>query len=289
MADLSTTNSRKPAQTPDSILRAGNTAYALYVKYQPILDARLPALTGVNLSDDLKTIVTVLPGPKTARAETGAAVATQLVLLGNGARVIGTIRDLVRSAHVSKGVKKAYGIGVRVNPAVPKDVLAVLKLIQDRASNYPAEPATLGIAQEDLDAVKQSIAEIGDAFQTKQQKRAAAPLSTKQRNQVLNRILLATGLISAAGAAAFRNNPEVAKRFTDAGPPPVPKKKKSAAAKKPAAAKPATKAAAPAAPAADPAKDPAKDAPANDAPPAAPASTPEAPPAAATPATPAAA
>jgi hypothetical protein len=266
MSDLGSTRVSKPKQSPQSIIQAGLKAHQAVIKYRPTVEPRLPPSTILELADDLQNVGAAIPAPAQSHAEAEVALTKQRDLLSGAFTVIGNIRDLVRAASVPAEVRKAYGIGRTVNRNVPKQILAVLGLIQTRAADHPTEPATLGITQADLDAVTKAITEINDAFNTQQKKRAAAPLSTKQRNRILNRILRACTLIAAAGAAAFRASPEIAKEFAEVAPPPGPKKKKTAkkagakkaAAKKAAAnadaPKPATTPAASATPAADPAK-----------------------------------
>jgi hypothetical protein len=256
MSDLNTFSAKKPGYAAETISQIGTKAYDLLIRYQPTVEPRLPPSTVLELAGDLQSIGAAVPGAKVAHAEASVATATQLVLLAGGAKIAGSVRNLARRAKAPRDVKKAYGVGVRMNVGVVKDVVAVLTLIQNRAAANPAEAASLGITQEDLDAVKQALADIGAAFATTQKKRAAAPLSTKQRNRVWNRILYAAGRISAAGAAAFRGAPEIAKEFAAVAPPPLPKKK---SARKPAGLTPAVKAAAPA-------PEPAKEAPATEAP-----------------------
>jgi hypothetical protein len=292
MTALTSISSAKPRHSDDTILLAGTKAYTLAIQYQPTLTPRLPATTVADLADDLKQVRAAVPGATQARAEARVTLATQRTLLRKATKLLGGIRKSVRRQAHDPDIRKAYGVGMAVSPLVVKQVVAVLTLIQDRAAKYPAEPPTLGVAQKDLDAVKQALADIDAAFDTRQKKRVEAPLSTKRRNQLLNRIFLAAGDIAAAGQLEFVADPEIAQSFAAILPPPSPRKKP--AAKKPTAAKP-PKAAKPAAPAADPAAaapaaspDPAPTSPANDAPPApaaattpAEAATPAAPPAAA--------
>jgi hypothetical protein len=256
---LDSIRSAKPKHADDTILLAGTKAYTLALQYQPTLTPRLPATTVLDLADDLTQVRAAVPGATQARAEARVSLAAQRTLLAKAAKLLSGIRQNVRRQSRDPDIRKAYGVGMAVNARIVKDVVAVLKLIQDRAAMVPAEPPTLGIAQKDLDAVKQALADIDAAFDDRQKKRIQAPLSTRRRNQLLNRIFLTAGNIAAAGQLEFVTDPEIAGRFAEIMPPPVPRKKKSAAAKKPAAAKPVTK---PAAPAAAPAQDP----PANDAP-----------------------
>jgi hypothetical protein len=290
MSDLSTISSTKSKYADQTIIHAGNQAYELVITYQPAVEPRLPPSTVLDLAADLQAVGTSIPAAKQAQAETAVSIATQRRLLGNGMKLLRGIRQAVRKNTTDRDVRKAYGIGQRVNPKVAKDIISVLGLIRDRAAKQPAEAASLGIAQKDLDAVKKAIADIGTAFNARQKQEATAPLTTKTRNQVLNRIVLAVGRISTAGKLEFVDQPEIANRFADVALPPLPRKKSAA---KPAAAKPAKKPATKAAPAApeppqepaapaaaapEPPKEPA--APVHDAGPAPPA-TPEAPPVAA--------
>lgn len=280
MTDLSSISFAKPKHTDETILLAGTKAHALVIQYQPVIEPRLPPMTILELADDLEQIRSALPGATVARSATRVAIAAQRTLLGRGAKLLRGIRMNVRRHSDDGDVRRAYGVGQSVNPRIAKSVLSALKLIQDRALAKPAEPATLCVTQKDLDAVKQALADIDAAFDARRKQRAAGPLSTRRRNQILNRIFSAAGDISAAGQLEFVTDVVIAQTFADLMPPTPPRKKSA----KKAAPKAPTKAAA------TPANDaPAKVATPTAVAPAAPASTPEAPAAPAPAATPVAA
>jgi hypothetical protein len=256
MSDLGTVHSDKPKYADETIILAGTKAYELVIEYQAQIEPRLQTGTSADLTADLLAVGAAIPAAQQARTETRVSVATQRKLLAKGATLCRGIRDAVRENTTDRDLRKAYGVGARLNAKVAKDVLAVLNLIQDRAAKYPAEPATLGITQKDLDAVKQAIADIGVAFNARQKQRAAAPLTTARRNRILNRIVRAVGRISAAGKLEFTAEPEIAQRFADLDLPPIPKKKSAKKIAKPKPSKSAAK------PAEVPKEAPAEEAPA---------------------------
>ena len=228
MSDLSTVSSHRPKHGAETILLAGAKAHELVIQYRAQVEVRLQVGTISDLTDDLQAAGVVIPAVQQARAETRVSVAAQRKQLARGAKLFRAIRATVRENTTDRHVWKAYGVGQKIKDRVAKDVLSVLGLIRDRAAAHPAEPASLGVAPKDLEAVERLIADIGAAFAARQKPRATGPLTTKRRNRILNRILRAVGRISAAGKLEFTAEPEIAQRFADLQPPTIPRKKKAA-------------------------------------------------------------
>jgi hypothetical protein len=229
MAATKRTLAAHPNQPFTDLLQLGLKASTLALLHQAALAARLPVTTLPTLIDDLDLLGVVVPGAKQVRHEARVATADQNAALEAGYARVKAVREAVKKARATDEVKKAYGVGQPVRPALVRDVKAVLKQILDRAAADPAEAASLGIVQKDLDAMTAAHQAISDADKTQEQKRASAPLSTQERNRTANRILDAVARIAGAGGLEFADNPEVLAAFTALKPAP----RKKAAAKAP--------------------------------------------------------
>jgi hypothetical protein len=220
-----------PNQAFADVTQLGHKAANLALLHAAALAPRLPPTTVSTLVDDLDLLGTVVPGAKQVRHEAKVATADQDAALRAGYARVKAVRSAVKKARATDEVKKAYGVGQRVNPALVRDVKSVLKLILDQAAESPAEAASLGIVQKDLDAMTAAHKAITEADKAQEQKRAKAPLGTQERNRTANRILEAVARIAGAGGLEFADDPKVLAEFAAL----KPASKKKAAAKKDAA------------------------------------------------------
>ena len=226
------------------LLQLGLKASSLALLHQAALTPRLPATTLSTLIDDLDRLGVVVPGAKQARHEARVATADQEAALAAGYARVKAVRNAVKKSGAPGEIREAYGVGQVVKSSLVRDVTAVLQQILDRAAAAPAEAASFGILQKDLDAMTAAHQAISDADKAQEQKRASAPLSTQERNRTGNRILEAVGRIAGAGGLEFADKPDVRAAFTALKPPA----RKKASSKTAAATTPA-KLAKPAAPA----------------------------------------
>lgn len=203
-----------PNQEFNGITLLGLKASNLALLHQAALAPRLPPTTVSTLIDDLDLLGTVVPGAKQVRHEAKVATADQDSALRAGYARVKAVRAAVRKARAAGEVQKAYGVGQAVNPALVRDVKSILQQILDRATANPAEAASLGIVQKDLDAMTAAHQAIADADKAQEQKRAKAPLSTQDRNRTANRILEAVARIAGAGGLEFADDPKVLAEFT---------------------------------------------------------------------------
>lgn len=109
--------------------------------------------------------------------------------------------------------KSAWGVGAKTKKLIVKDVTSALQSIITRATAQPAEATGFGITTADVTTYTAQLTAIKAADQTQEATRANAPLTTKQRNVVLNRILSAVSAISGAGVLAFATDPTVRPAF----------------------------------------------------------------------------
>ncbi|MFT3767632.1 MAG: hypothetical protein QM820_19430 [Minicystis sp.] len=223
-----------------NIKQRGLKALNLALVYAAEIGPRLGPNLVSELQNDLGTLGVVVPGAKQAHDEAQGATVTQTVVLSRGYEKASVVRTAVRKAKASDEVKKAYGVGQRMDRRLVRDVKAALNQIIDRATKVPAEAASLGILPQDIDAMKELVETISDAHQTQDEKQASAPQTTKQRNATGNRILAAIGRIEGAGLIHFTDDPTVRASFEALGVGVGKGRKKGAATKKGEKAKPAT-------------------------------------------------
>lgn len=192
-----------PAKDFTTITQLGLKALNLAVTHAAALGPRLPEGLVQGLSQDIEKLGEAVPGAKQARSEAVAATSAQNVALEQGHAQMQQIRAAVRRAKAPADVRRAYGIGQKVNKTNMRDVKAVIQQILGRAKENPAEAASLGIVQKDLDALALALVAITNADAVQEQKRASAPVTTQERNRMGNRILAAVARIEGAGRMEF--------------------------------------------------------------------------------------
>ena len=213
-----------PNQAFSDVILLGYKASNLGLLHAAALGPRLPPTTVSTLIDDLDLLGAAIPGARQVRHEARVATADQDAALRAGHARVKAVRDAVKKARATDEVKKAYGVGQPLNRALVRDVKSVLQLILDRAAANPAEAASLGIVQKDLDAMTVAHQAITDADKVQDQKRSTAPLSTQDRNRTANRIVTAVARIAGAGGLEFADDPKVLAEFTALKPASTKKK-----------------------------------------------------------------
>lgn len=222
---------RKPKKTEAETTQAGLKAHNLAVTHKAVLEPRLAPGVVDGLAADLTQIGIVVPGAVQTRTVARTAKVSQDVALAQGYALVSAIRAAVVRAKAAADVRKAYGVGAKVNALVVKDVKASIATIVARAEANPSEARSLGILQKDIDALKADNDAITAADEDQEKKRATAPQSTKARNQTLVRIIEATDRIAGAGILEFAKDEAIRAEFQaliGAGlPNKKPKKKES--------------------------------------------------------------
>ncbi len=110
-------------------------------------------------------------------------------------------------------MQRAYGVGQPTAYRRVRDVRAALQQIVDRATAVPQEAAGFGLVAADVEAMKGFVDQLAEADTTQEKKRASAPLSTKERNVVANRIVQTAAVIAGTGMRAFVGDPPAYERF----------------------------------------------------------------------------
>ena len=203
----------KPNKDFTVITQLGLTAYQLTQQYSTQLAGRLNAALVPTLQTDLGSLDVVIPAVKGAHADSKQSTTAQNDALSTGYDYVTAIRHAVGRKQPDASIKKAYGVGAKTNKLIVKDVVNALQGIVARASGNAAEAQGFGITTDDVTIYTAQIAAIKAADQSQETARANAPLSTKQRNIVLRRILSAVDSISGAGVLAFATNPTVRTSF----------------------------------------------------------------------------
>ncbi len=200
-------NVTHPRRDFTGITQVGLKAFALASAKKAELEARLPAGTLAGLEEDLGALDVAVPGAISARAGAKSATVAQTAALERAHARVQAVRTAVRNAHAPKEVQHAYGVGSALTArSLPRIIAAVTKIL-DRTAAKPGEAAGLGILQADIDALQATKDEVAQANTTQEKLRASAPLGTKERNRIANRILRATKRIKGAAAIAFAGSP----------------------------------------------------------------------------------
>jgi hypothetical protein len=202
-----------PKKDFNAVTQSGLKALALAEKHHDALVPRLPAGTLDGLTADLSKLGAAVPGALVMRSTAKTATVGQNEALAAGYALVTGIRTAVQRRGASAEVRKAYGVGAKINPKVVKQVAAAITLILNRAGAMPGEAAALGILQKDLVALIEDLTAITNADGAQEAKRAGAPEATKERNRTANRILGAVDVIVSAGVLEFAKDGEVRGAF----------------------------------------------------------------------------
>jgi hypothetical protein len=207
MANKKALATSKPKDTPTSVTQRGLKAQSLAVTNQVQLGKRITAAFLATLATDLTSVGAVVPTVITAHDGSMQFTAAQNSALATGYGLVTAARSAVKGQQPDKDVLLAYGVGTRTSRATVKDVTAALQKIVDRATANPTEAAGFGIIDDDVTAMKASVTAIKAADSAQEAARAAAPLTTQERNATLRRILASIRMIAGAGMLAFANDP----------------------------------------------------------------------------------
>ncbi|MRG92305.1 hypothetical protein [Polyangium spumosum] len=206
-----------PSKSFNTITQLGLKALNLALVHNAALGPRLPQGLVDGLIIDIEKLGEAVPGAKFAQGEAVAATSAQNVALESGHAQVKQIRAAIRRAKAPVDVKRAYGIGQKVNKTNVRDVQVAIQHILERAEKAPDEATSLGIVPKDIAKLKQSLAAITQADAQQEQKRATAPGTTRARNRTANRILAAVARIEGAGRIEFEDDPAILAEFEALG------------------------------------------------------------------------
>jgi uncharacterized protein YqgV (UPF0045/DUF77 family) len=207
-------NDSRPRKPFSSISIIGYKALDLVNAHKVEIESRLPGV-GEDLSKYLEAMSVVVPGAIQARNVVVAFTSAQNALLQQGCDRAREIRETVRRAGAAMEVRKAYGVGRPISPNHFGNVIAALQQIVQRATEAPEEAASFGLIDADVAALAKLIDALTEADSAQDQKRASAPLTTKERNRTGNRIIQTVVLIAGAGRSAFADEPSVRASFNE--------------------------------------------------------------------------
>jgi hypothetical protein len=196
----------RPDQGFHIIGQLGLRALNLGTTHKTVIDERAPGVVDA-LALELDGLGVAIPGVLQTRHESVVATAEQNARIRQGYLLVRAVRRMVTKAKAPAEVRMAYGVGQKVQPTMYSSVTAALQGIVGRANAEPAEAAALGLGPATIADITAFLASLSDIGKAQEQKRAAAPLSTKERNMAGHRILQAVALIAGAGMIAFLNNP----------------------------------------------------------------------------------
>lgn len=220
LATLASMTAVKPAKTDSkpahdwvTILQRGLKAQDLAAKHQVEIDARIPPTVIPALTADLAALGAVVPAVISAKQGSMQHTAAQNVELVTCYALVTAARTAVKNHQPADDVSLAYGVGIKTNRGVVKEVSAAAQKIVNRAIERPEEAKGFGIIDADVSAIKAALAALHTADQAQETARAGAPLTTKERNTTARRIIAATKKIASAGVLAFATNATVRATF----------------------------------------------------------------------------
>jgi hypothetical protein len=195
-----------PTRAFSIITQIGLKALNLATSYITAIDERLPGAAD-SLKDDLDSLGVAVPVARQKRHESVAATTAQKARIRQGHARVRAVRQTIRKAGAPGEIQRAYGVGQRVDSTQIRDVTAALQQIVDRAGAAPEEAADYGINPAAVAELKTFLASLMETDKAQEKQRADAPLTTKERNRIANRVLQTVALIAGAGMLAFADNP----------------------------------------------------------------------------------
>ena len=221
---------RKPNKDFKDIIQAGEKAHELVSKHRGVIEPRLEPGLIDGLRADLNGLSGKVSGTTAAQSASQAATATQNTKLAEAHAVLSGIRNAVKKSNAKDDVRRAYGLGAKLNATGVSSVQANGKVVIDRARLNTTEARGMGILDADITTLEALLVAAKAADTTQEQVRAATPTTTGERNTAANRITEAVRSISAKGVLEFARNPTIRAQFDalDDGPavkkaPPTPK------------------------------------------------------------------
>ncbi len=206
MATKKALATKKPKETLSVITQRGLKAQSLAMANQATLGKRITSTFLTTLGSDLTSLGAVGASVITAHDGSVQFTAAQNSALVSGHALVTAARTAVKGQQPAKDVLLAYGVGTKTSKLLVKDVSAALGKIITRATAEPTEAAAFGIIADDVASMTAAVAAIKTADSAQEAARAAAPLTTQQRNLTLRRVLASVHLIAGAGMLAFAND-----------------------------------------------------------------------------------
>jgi Asp-tRNA(Asn)/Glu-tRNA(Gln) amidotransferase A subunit family amidase len=200
---MGTTNTdTKPRWDFNAIGQMARKAILLADGHAVEIGSRLPPGFTKQLAADTDSLDVAVPVAMNNKDSQVQLTAAQGSALETGYKLVKAIRASVKGENPEKDVLLAYGVGIRINPRVVKDVKAAIKKILDRLAAQPADIKRFDFVQEDVDALKAAYAVIETADRDQEAGRAGGPAVTRGRNALANKILRAIKKIAGAGMRA---------------------------------------------------------------------------------------
>ena len=197
-------------------VRVGEAAWKLAMDHRASLDARLPAGLIDGLGADVASLRGASAGAKAARAVKRSATLSQDEAARIGHDLAVAVRTTVRRAEPDDAAfRKAFGVGVRIEPKKVSSIEAALRTILEAAQADPEGTRATGILPEDIDEVRRVSEALSTADSTQGAKSVSSKVATKDRDEAQRRVQKAVWRIVGTTELAFRGEPQVAKLFAD--------------------------------------------------------------------------
>jgi len=198
--------SPQPAGKPAAIVQSATKARDLVLRDRSALEPRLSAGFIDGLAADVVALGGLSAEAPRARSQSRVATLTQDQAIARGIALVKGIRDVVKAHHASAEIRRAYGVGTAATARTVKATRAVIEAVLARAASKPEEARAAGVLDSDLDALRSALAMIIGADADQENTRAAAPATTRARNEAARRLEDAVRRIAAAGQLQFVND-----------------------------------------------------------------------------------
>ena len=188
----------------DGVIQKGLKASALLDTHTVQVTPRLPAGHGEYLKERLTRLGAAVPTQKAVRQQAKQSGGEQLQAMTQLRLLLSAIRDAVKNdSDATTQDKKEYGVGQRLDPKSTNGLLAAAQSVLKVAREKPARAQLLSILPDDVTKLDALHVAAVAADKKEDQQRAAAPLSTKQRNEFSRNVSDAVKKIAGAGILAF--------------------------------------------------------------------------------------
>jgi hypothetical protein len=197
----------------DGVAQQGLKALSLLDEHGAVT-ARLPSGHAEYLKQRLTELGASVPAQKVARQAARQSSADQRLALTQVRLLLTAIRDAVRTdADATAADRKEYGVGQRLGLESPKALIAAAQGVLKAARAKPQRAQTLSILPEDVTKLEALLQAAIAADANEDSSRAAAPLSTKRRNELTKNVSDAVKKIAGAGILAFALDEKVRVQF----------------------------------------------------------------------------
>lgn len=198
----------------DALKQRGLKSVALATTHEAVLAPRLPPGHKAYLEDKLRQLGIAIPTQKAARERAKQLSVAQREAFGDLLALLTALRQNVKADSDSTAQdRKEYGVGLKLDPRNVEATLAASLSVLRVAREKPERAQLLGILPADLTKLEALYQAAKSADEAEDSTRANAPLTTKERNALVESVEAAVKKIGGAGVLAFAFDPKIRAEF----------------------------------------------------------------------------